>query len=120
MTVDHDLLLSGQVGVVVLVADGYRQHAGDRLGRHAAVAHDDGDQELLLALAVERPQGGERGRAVEVVLQVEVVAVAIVRRDGEVERRPVLRGVPVHHVDEGGGLVHLHQLTERGAEALGQ
>lgn len=109
--VDEDGLLSANVRMVVVVADGDRQRAGHRFGGTAAVAHDHGDQEFLLTLAVERPQRRQRGRSVQVVLQVEVVAMAIVSWDGEMERCAVLQGVSIHSPEQRGCLVHVYNLN---------
>lgn len=112
VAVDGYLLLSRHVSVIILVTNGHSQGAGHRFGRATTVAHDDGQEELLLALAVERSEGRQSGRAVQVVLEVEVVAVAILRWDGEVKGRPVLGRVPVHGSEEGRGLVQPHYLNE--------
>lgn len=118
VTVDEDFLLPGHVGVVVLVPDGHGQGAGHRLGWTSAVAHDDRDEELFLALAVERPQSRQRGGAVEVVLKVEIVAVAILGGHGKVERGAVLGRVVVHGSEEGRGLVQPDYLKQEEDERL--
>ena len=67
-----DIFLSCLMGVIILVANG----DGERVcGCHwwiAAVNHNHRQVELALPFPVESAQGSERGRAVPVILQVEV------------------------------------------------
>lgn len=110
VAVDENLLLPSYMRVVVLVADGYRQSSGHGFGWAPAVTHDDGDEELFLPLTVERPKSRQRRRAVQVVLEVEVIAVAIFWGNGETERWTVFWRVLVHGPDEGRCLVQPHYL----------
>lgn len=87
--------------MVILVADGYRQGAGHSFGWTATVAHDDGNEKLFLALAVKRPQSCQCRCAIQVVLEIEIIAMAIFRGDGETERWSIFWGVLVHSPDEG-------------------
>lgn len=119
MTVDENVFLARHVFVVVLVPNGHSQGVGPCLDWMPTVTYIDGDKELLLPLAVERPKRRQSRGAVQVVLQVEIVAVAIVGRHAEVKRRSVLGGILVYSSEEGGRLVqpyYLHMETE--GEAL--
>lgn len=111
MTADEDFLFPSHMCVVVLVTDGHSQGAGHRFGWSPAVAHNDRNEELFLALTVEHPESRQRGCAVQVVLKVEVIAVAVLGRDIEVEGRTVLCRVQVHSSEEGGRLVQSHYLN---------
>lgn len=55
VTIDEYFLLPRHMCMVILVTDGHRQGAGQRLGRVAAVTHYNRNEELFLALAVKRP-----------------------------------------------------------------
>lgn len=114
VTIDEDPLLPCHVPVVILIADGHRQGGGHGFGRVAAVAHNDWNEEFFLAFAVKRPQSGQCRCAIEVILEVEVVIVAILGGDGEVKGGAVLRRVPVHSSQEGRGLVQPHYLNKEG------
>ncbi|TNN67989.1 hypothetical protein EYF80_021781 [Liparis tanakae] len=106
-----DILLAWLMGVIILVANGDSKSVSGCHWRIAAVNHDHRQAELALPFPVESPQGRERGGAVPVVLQVEVDGVE--RGQGERERRPVLRGVSVHDVEQGGGPVEPDHLRRR-------
>lgn len=88
------------MSVVVLVSDGYRQGAGNSFGGMATVTHDNRNVKLLLVLSIKHPQSCQRRCPIEVVLQVEVVGVAIFRWDSKMEGWAVLWGVLVHGLEE--------------------
>lgn len=100
--------------MIILIPNGHRQGAGHCLGWMATVAHDDGDQELLLSFSVKHPESRECCSAVEIVLEVEVVAVAILRGHREVEGRAVVCRVPVHSSEQHWRLVQPHDLNKEG------
>lgn len=102
--------------MVILVADCYRQCAGHRLGWMSTVTHNNRDEELFLVLPVKCPQSRYCCCAVEVVLDVEVIAVPIIRGDAEVEGRPILGRVPVRGSEERGGLVQFYYLSKNGED----
>lgn len=101
VTIDENFLIPCQVGMIVLVTDGYRQSACHCLGWTAAVAHDNRNEEFFLPFTVKHSQGCECSSAVQVVLEVEIIAVAILRGDAEVKGWAILGGVLVHSSEEG-------------------
>lgn len=98
MAVDDEVGVSWAVRVVVLVADDHGQRAGGARGRRPAVGHEDGQSVLLLALAVEGPQGGDGSAAVAEVCQVEAGSVRAEREEADGVGGAVGRGVPVHEI----------------------
>lgn len=112
MAVNKNLLLPCSVGVIILVTNCDRQCAGHSFDWTPTVAHHYWYEVFLLSLAVKCPQGHEGGCAILVVLQVEVITVTVLRRDGETKGRAVLWRVLVQHSEEGGCLVESYYLNK--------
>ena len=77
VTIDENCLLPCHVCVIILVTNGHCQGAGNCFGWTAAVTHNNRNEEFLLALTVKHPQSCKCCSAIKVVLEIEIIAVAI-------------------------------------------
>lgn len=100
VAINKDLFVPSHMWMIILITNGHSQRAGHCLGWIATVTHDNRDKELLLPFSVKHPESCQCCCAVEIVLEVEVVAVAILCGHCEAEWRSVVCRVPVHSSEQ--------------------
>lgn len=70
-----DIFLSCLMGIIILVTNGDSEHVCRCHRRIATVSHNHPQMELAFSFPVKSTQGSECGRAVPMILQVEVSGV---------------------------------------------
>lgn len=100
VAINKNLFVPSHVWMIILVTNGHSQCAGYCLSWIATVTHDNGDQKLFLPFSVKHPESRQCCCAIEIILEVEVVAVVILHGHCEVEGRSVVCRVPVHSSEQ--------------------